>query len=61
MLRYKMIKLRKYEWMQVCARDLVSASVHTTCGGGRVYDIKTLHSNLANREGGGVYSRGVYN
>ena len=31
-------------------------------GGGRVYEIKTLRSNLAPEEGGGgVYSRGAYN
>ena len=49
-------------------RDLVSARVYTYTdqsgggGGGRVYEIKTLRSNLAPRRGGGgVYSRGAYN
>ena len=47
-------------------RDLVSARVYTytdqSGGGGRVYEIKTLRSNLAHEEGGGgVYSRGAYN
>ena len=30
-------------------------------GGGRVYEIKTLRSNLAPEEEEGVYSRGEYN
>ena len=42
--------------MHARARDLVMA-----CGGGRIYEIKTLRSNLAPEEGGGVYSRGAYN
>ena len=44
--------------MQACARDLVSARIYTTCGGGRVYDVKTLRSNLAPEEGGGTFIRG---
>ena len=30
-------------------------------GGGGVYEIKTLRSNLAPEEGGGRFSRGAYN
>ena len=30
-------------------------------GGGRVYEIKNPHSNLAPEEGGGIYLRGAYN
>ena len=37
-----------------CARDLVSARlVRAGGGGGRVYEIKTLRSNLAPEEGRG--------
>ena len=43
-------------------RDLVSARVYTytdqSGGGGRVYEIKTLCSNLAHEEGGGAFIRG---
>ena len=47
-------------------RDLVSARVYTYTaqsrggGGGRVYEIKTLRSNLAHEEGGGrLFEGGV--
>ena len=39
--------------MHARARDLVMA-----CGGGRIYEIKTLRSNLAPEEGGGAFIRG---
>ena len=49
-------------------RDLVSARVYIythTCsqnrGGGRVYEIKTLRSNLAPEEGRGHLFEGAYN
>ena len=53
-----MIELRNYKRMHVYrvsrTRDLVSARVYTdqSRGGGRVYEIKTLRSNLAPEEGG---------
>ena len=67
-LRYK----RMHVYRVSRTRDLVSARVYTYTdqsggggGGGRVYEIKTLRSNLAPEEGGGggggVYSRGAYN
>ena len=65
-----MIKLRKYKHMHVDlyrTRTLVSARVYTVwpspsgAGGGRVYEIKTLHSNLAPEEGRGCLFEGVYN
>ena len=61
-----MIELRNYKRMHVYrvsrTRDLVSARVYTDQSrGGRVYEIKTLRSNLAPEEGGSVYSRGAYN
>ena len=53
-----MIELRNYKRMHVYrvsrTRDLVSARVYTDQSrGGRVYEIKTLRSNLAPRRGGG--------
>ena len=44
-------------------RDLVSARVYTAWskwggGGGHVYEIKTLRSNLATEEGGRCFFRG---
>ena len=62
----KMIELRKYERMQVYrVRVRSSKCTHIyglsqSRGGGRIYEIKTLCSNLA-PEGGGIYSRGAYN
>ena len=59
-LRYK----RMHVYRVSRTRDLVSARVYTYTDqsrGGRVYEIKTLRSNLAHEEGGGVYSRGAYN
>ena len=61
-----MIELR-YKCMHVyrvsCTRDLVSARVYTYTDqsrGGRVYEIKTLRSNLAPEEGGGrLFEGGV--
>ena len=56
-LRYK----RMHVYRVSRTRDLVSARVYTYTDqsrGGRVYEIKTLRSNLAPEEGGGVYSRG---
>ena len=46
--------------------DLVSAHVYTAThlvrvGGGRVYEIKTLHINLAPEEGEGRLFKGAYN
>ena len=57
-----MIELR-YKRMHVYRVYLVSARVYTYTDqsrGGRVYEIKTLRSNLAPKRGG-VYSRGAYN
>ena len=53
-LRYK----RMHVYRVSRTRDLVSARVYTYTdqsggGGGRVYEIKTLRSNLAPEEGGG--------
>ena len=63
-----MIKLRKYKCMHDCrsisrARDLAHAIYIRpiqSWGGGRVYEIKTLRSNLAPEEGGGrLFEGGV--
>ena len=61
-----MIELRNYKRMHVYrvsrTRDLVSARVYTdqSRGGGRVYEIKTLRSNLAPEEGEGrLFEGGV--
>ena len=51
-----MIELRKYKCMHVYrTRDLVSTRVYglVRVGGGHVYEIKTLRSNLAPGDGGG--------
>ena len=59
-----MIELRNYKRMHVSrTRELVSARTRiygSKQGGGRVYEIKTLCSNLASEEGGGrLFEGGV--
>ena len=59
-----MIELRNYKRMHVYRVSRARSSKRTRpsqSGGGRVYEIKTLHSNVAPEEGGGAYSRGEYN
>ena len=62
-----MIELRNYKRnAHACisrTRDLVykRTRIRAGGGGGCAYEIKTLRSNLAPEEGGGVYSRGAYN
>ena len=57
-----MIELRKYKHMHVYrARDLVSTYIRPSQserGGGGIYEIKTLRSNLAPEEGGGCLFEG---
>ena len=58
-----MIELRKYKRMHVyraCVIYVVRCGLVRAGGGGRVYEIKTLCSNLAPEEGGGhLFEGGV--